>query len=343
MLALHRRLGLAVGLFVLLNSVTGAVLIFSDEVDRLLNPSLLTVVPESERLPLDTLAQRTRTAAPGCTITDMIAGDLKRRDHALLVRLICAGTPREAVVNPYTGAVIGIRDNYFVKGVFTLHTTLLLNDWGRIALFCIAVAFMTMSLSGAVSHGRLLKTFTNPIARGLAVRPKLSDVHRAIGVVVILFNLVIGASGAWLTSGAVLRLFGGSRPTLAATPDATIALDSAVASARRALPGFQVNWIAFPRSAAAPVGFWGEVPSAWVYGPYGSIVNLDARTGQVVDVTDVRNAGVSAKLSALAVSLHFGHFGGITIKIVWCLAAFAVTCLAVSGPAMWALRRRPPF
>lgn len=341
MLALHRWIGLALGLLLLFSGLTGAVLVFMDEVDRALNPSLLTVAPGAASLPLDTLVARVREAAPGCAVTDVVLATVREPGRALLMRLVCDGRLREAAVNPYTGVVLGLRDDtHVVRALFTAHSSLFLGDWGRLVLFAAGIGLIVLGISGLSSHARLRASLRQPIRRHLGTRVFVGDVHRLAGLLAVVFNLVIGASGAWLTWGAVARLIAGGGPrSLAATPARPIALDRALASAARAVPGLEVNWIAFPRNETAPLGFWGRVPDAALYGPFGTIVNLDPDTGEVRSTSDVRTGNWRARATALAVSFHFGNFGGLPVKLLWSTAALLSPLLAGSGALIWWMRR----
>ena len=106
----------------------------------------------------------------------------------------------------------------------------------------------------------------------------------------------MGVSGAWLTSGAVMRLLAGKATARVAASDQPVALDAALASAARALPGFQANWVVLPARSGGRLSLWGEVPGAGVYGLYGSTVTIEPATGRVLGATDVRASGWYVKV-----------------------------------------------
>lgn len=63
--AIHRISGLIAGLLLLAISLSGSVLVFSEEIDRQLNPALLTVIPEKEHASLDIIYKKAASIFPG--------------------------------------------------------------------------------------------------------------------------------------------------------------------------------------------------------------------------------------------------------------------------------------
>jgi uncharacterized iron-regulated membrane protein len=344
-LSVHRWLGLILGPFLVVMGLTGAVLVFMHEADRALNPSVLSVAIGHARLPLDVLASRVRAAAPECALSDLLTGDMDTPAAALVSRLTCNGAYREALVDPYTGNITAFREpGYFINALFTLHSQLFLNDTGRLVLFVLAISWIVTSVIGVVAQRRFFRTLRNPFRSGIAMHLALSDFHKLLGLIAVTFNIIMGASGAWLTSGVVIRLFtpsaaDGAAARAAAQPGVGVALDDAVATAVEAMPGFKANWIVLPRRAGAPLGLYGEVPGPWIYGRFSTTVNVDSTTGKITSIADASTGDWHDKVSALAVSLHFGNFGGASVKALWSALAFLPVGLAISGLWIWTLRR----
>ena len=79
------------------------------------------------------------------------------------------------------------------------------------------------------------------------------------------------------------------------------------------------------------MGVYGSVPGEEFFGPYASAVTLDADTGEVLTVKDVRTQPWSQKWRAFIRPLHYGNFGGLTVKIFYALGALGLATLAVTG------------
>jgi uncharacterized iron-regulated membrane protein len=84
----------------------------------------------------------------------------------------------------------------------------------------------------------------------------------------------------------------------------------------------------------------GRMPGAGrLRSPYGSDVSFDAQTGSLLAVNDVRRAGLWTQIEDAMGPLHFGTFGGLPVKILWCLLGLTPGTLAMSGFLIWRARR----
>lgn len=149
LVVLHRYVGLALAIFLVVASLTGSVLVWQYELDAAVNPHWFKVRPPSpEAVPLDPLVLRERVAAayPQAVVNDV---NLHIRPHASLVfgletRAAAAegeGAPLavdEVFVNPYTGDVLGARRHGVIQDgwhnlvpfLYRLHYALALDQVG---------------------------------------------------------------------------------------------------------------------------------------------------------------------------------------------------------------------
>ncbi|HEX2535265.1 MAG TPA: PepSY domain-containing protein, partial [Chitinophagaceae bacterium] len=68
---IHLYLSLAAGLVILIACLTGAILVFEKDLQMALNKDRYYVPPQGQRLPLDTLAARVKTAFPAMQVTSV--------------------------------------------------------------------------------------------------------------------------------------------------------------------------------------------------------------------------------------------------------------------------------
>jgi uncharacterized iron-regulated membrane protein len=68
-------------------------------------------------------------------------------------------------------------------------------------------------------------------------------------------------------------------------------------------------------------------------------VEHDANSGEHRKAIDIRTAGWWTQVVDAFRTLHFGYFGGLPVKIIWCLAGLAPGTLAVTGFIIWWRRR----
>ena len=72
--------------------------------------------------------------------------------------------------------------------------------------------------------------------------------------------------------------------------------------------------------------------------PRSNAVWVDARSAEVLLITDGRDLNLHQRISEMADPLHFGYFGGYWTKVPWFLFGLAMTGLALSGAAIYTLR-----
>lgn len=159
---LHRWFGLIAAPFLIVVGLTGSIIAFYGELDRLLNPELLTVRTEA-RPPLDpfTLRERAEAIEPRATADDIAFEQVPGRAFAVWM------TPKvdpiteddfdlgynQLLLNPYTGEKIGSRHfgevslerKNVLSLIYRLHYSLLLpGEWhetGRMMLGIVALAW----------------------------------------------------------------------------------------------------------------------------------------------------------------------------------------------------------
>lgn len=339
---LHRWIGLGAALFLCLIGLTGSFLVFHDGIDRLLRPEAYRVVPRGEKLPLDVLVGKARQAWPGAEVFGVSTEDWGKPDATLLLRLHRGSEYPTASIDPYAGAPLGLNLDQTTRWILRLHDGFLLDKWGRTAFFFVGVALVVLGLTGlAACRGRW---------RALARWPRWEqgsragwgDLHLHVGFYTLLFNTMMGFTGAWMNFYFVAHLFQGHAPERKAVhyQTAALPLEQAVAVARQALPGLQPSAVFFPAVAGGPLRVMGDVSGEWFSNRFSNTVALDSGTGRVIQVKDFRKLHGLEKVQALVVPLHFGDFAGWPVKVLYTLGGLAPAVLSLSGCLIWFSRRR---
>ncbi|WP_050025412.1 PepSY domain-containing protein [Verrucomicrobium sp. BvORR034] len=195
---LHSWLGLLAGLGLLVIGLTGSILVFSSEIDAVLNPALVRVKPAGSRMSFDSLKARVLEQLPGWEInrwylsSNPEAADTVRvsaRDHA-------ADLP--TFVNPYTGQVLGKRDwgQGLVGWLLELHYSFHAGAWGVVVVGACAALLLASSLTGIYLYRDFWRHFLR-LRWKASMRLFCSDLHKAIGITSLAFNLILGLTGAW--------------------------------------------------------------------------------------------------------------------------------------------------
>jgi uncharacterized iron-regulated membrane protein len=357
--AVHSWTGLYVGLVVAILSVSGSAVVFQDDIDALLNPSLLRVTSSAGRASIT-------------AVTDSILERYGHRyalnairfpssDHGVLqVDMVSTGGGsleiRQVLADPYTGALIGDREYtktlaYYLRH---LHVRGFQARYGRQFVGFFGLALLVSSITGLAIYGNFMRSMRfGTIRWGQGLRVVSADWHKVVGISALAFNLVIAVTGAWLGwSAEALRLAGtqpdGSLlPMLAragriVTPsdDAAIRVDvdTVLAVARRARPGFEPRSLNMTRDGRRQVVMFGA-PRSDLYAASTNKVLVDKQTLAVTAAFDISEAGAGSKLYYLMEPLHFGTFGGTALKIAYGVFGITAGVLSITGFLVYWKRR----
>jgi uncharacterized iron-regulated membrane protein len=346
---LHSWLGLIAGLALLVIGITGSLLVFREELETLFNRELVRVEQTAQgRLPLDTLLAHAERQLPEYEVTGWVLQNDKPH-LADIVYVIRRGTDvwLLATLNPYTGELLAsprLGTQTLTGWLLELHYTFFSDHIGMIITGLIAVMLCTLGVTGVWMYREFWKNFlTLRWRRG--ARILFSDLHKFTGITSVLFNLLLGFTGAYWNLTHVIGEELADLPPQAVIdrrlyPD-TLSLDALTRDAAQRLPGFRANYISLPFGPDGGITLWGAIePRGSLTSPYGSTVAYNEKTGAHTATTDLREAGLWTRIVDTFVPLHYGTFGGLPIKILWSLGGLTPGILAVTGFLIWRSRRR---
>ncbi len=312
--------------------------------DHLADPAITTTP-----LALDTALRRIEQQLPEYELTGWQLQN-EHPDRAQHLYLIRRGTNEwlTTTFDPYTGRVLGAPHRYdeALHGwLVEFHSALFAGDLGVAFAGLLAIGLCLLGLSGAYLHRDFWRHFfTLRWARG--ARILCSDLHKFIGIASMPLNLALGFTGAyWNLSHTAVHLVEEEHEQAVIDrrlyPE-SLSLAAAVADSAARLPGFRANFISLPSDPTHPtVILWGAVePRPLLARAYSSTVSYDPATGEHLRTNDFRATGPWKRFVDTFEAVHFGAFGGLPTKTLWCLAGLAPAALALSGFAIWALRRR---
>jgi uncharacterized iron-regulated membrane protein len=341
-------MGLFAGIGLLVVGLTGSLLVFHDLLDAATAPGLFLAQPASSvRQPLDILLANVEKTLPDCEISSWLpASEPGAVDRVFVVkhhhyeRLL-------VTANPATGAVLAspLDARRTVTGrIMELHYTFFAGSIGTLLAGLFAVLLCLLGLSGFWIYQDFWSNFIR--LRWLASRQIfLSDLHKTIGISTVVFQLILGFTGAYWNIPSALRQF---RYPNAHPPELTarhwsrkISLDALLDRVRQDLPGFQPTFIAFPAVSGADLQILGHAGSAF-RSDYDCAAVFDAQSGARKSMRDIRKAGLREQIIDTFRPLHYGTFGGLFIKIVWCAGGLTPGLLAITGFLMWRGRQLGP-
>lgn len=347
--AVHRALGLGLGALIVLASLTGGLLVMHQEIERLVERDrhvLPAETPGSRPDARAAIAPLVRTIAaeapPGYRAFRLMLASEPRQTEKLLFLAPDGRTRWTAILNPCTGDVLwrGPDQSLLTPWLLALHMHLHLDGWGYAIMGIGGLALFLLGATGLVIHrDRLGVVWRRPMRLGRGWRVAMSDLHKWIGLGSIYFSIVLGLTGLIYT----IKIAPGriAAPTPLAppfNPDRLAPVEPALAAARARFPGAELKRVAFPVIANAPLSILVLERDAPVWRKF-SRMDFDPATGALRTVHDARDATLSGRLNGMLAPLHFGFYGSSVVKWLYVAGGFAPAILAVTGSAIWLLRR----
>lgn len=353
--SLHRWASLPVWIFLLFICVTGSLAVVSDEISWLVSAETRAPNPAgAAHVGYDRIVTAVTERWPAADIhfIDEPASYLATRVW------ISLPDAREATayVNPYTGAVQGLRRGpTFSQFLRALHGWLLVpwhggTSWGYYLVGFLALPLLGSLITALVVDKYFWRAFYRPTIRtGLTRRIFWSDIHRLLGVWSIWFVALIGLTGGWYLAQGALWDAGMAvtppapmieRATLPTVPEGApdwIGLDANVATARAAIPDLDVKWISLPETGYHHTEVFGRGRFPLV-SDFTVAAYVNPYNGELGGAREVSDLTTLQWLQALADPLHFGDFAGLISKLVWFFFGLVLSFIIFTGMLVWLKR-----
>ena len=356
----HKWTSLVCTIFLLMLCLTGLPLIFHDEIDRLTGepprygmPGVGSSGTAPGLLPLDTMLARALAARPG-EVPVFMAFDNDQPSMTITTAPRPDSPASDMTIQLFdrsTGRSTGAEDDSGVMPfLLQLHTDMFLGQPGMLFLGFMGLLFAVALVSGTVLYAPFMRKLDFGTLRvSRSRRVKWLDYHNLLGVVALAWMMVVGVTGiinalatpifkAWQMNdlAEMTRAYAGKTPL---PPARYGSIDRAMAEARKALPGNNPQFIAFPGGRFSSkhhyaVFFQGDTPvSERLLTP----ALIDAETGAF---TDARPLPWYNQALALSRPLHFGDYGGLPLKLLWAILDLFTIWVLGSGVYLWLGRRR---
>jgi uncharacterized iron-regulated membrane protein len=357
---LHRYLGLATALFLVLLGLTGSVLAWREPLSAWLAPDLYEAPARGPVLTPEQLVRRVNEADPRAAVV-YFPLDLKEGKGTP----VHVG-PRESLgydtlwFDPVSGKELGRTDSEaalpttrtFVDWMYHLHRQLAIpGRWGGWILGIVSLLWFFDCFIGAYltfprGHNVLRRWWPAWKVRNTRIH---YDLHRAVGLWPWLLLAMMALSGVYLTLYSelfmpVLRTVATvTREPFDAPPPAldtalvSVSLSQAAAIAINV--AHSLNWQAVPDGVYHDVArrFWfvyfEKAEVAWATaGSYG--VFVDDRSGAVTYLRTPKGTPADVFVNWLS-ALHMGNVFGTPYKVVLFLLGLVVAGLSVTGVVIW--------
>ncbi|MEP6962007.1 MAG: PepSY-associated TM helix domain-containing protein, partial [Acidobacteriota bacterium] len=181
---IHLWSGIALGLYVLLISISGSAIVFRNEIYRWADEGPRIVEVKGDKLSDEAMKAAARVVYPEDTVSFMWPG--KQPDHATEIWLDHQGARNQRLFDPYTGKDLGPSVPYAIQitaWFMRLHTDLLGEKPGREINGWMSVLFTALCITGLIVWWPGLDKWK----RSLWINPKSGwkrinwDLHSAVG------------------------------------------------------------------------------------------------------------------------------------------------------------------
>ena len=197
----HLWSGVAIGLYIVMMSVTGSVLVYSNELYTAATPAPILSKGSGPRLTDDQLAEAARRLYPGYRVANI--GRARNPDEAVDIRLRGGNRPKQRLFDPRSGADLG--DSvplgiWLISRTIDLHDNLLAGPTGRKVNAMGALALLLMAMTGLAIWWPGIRAWRGSLTlrRGVGWKRWIWHSHSMIGFWSLGFLLVFGVSGAYL-------------------------------------------------------------------------------------------------------------------------------------------------
>lgn len=339
--SVHHWCGLIAGIFLLVISLTGSILVFHHDIDHAFYAKLSTLKQPANAVHIDRSFEQVRQAHPNSEIrVPELAATPK---EALKYEVREGKTRKWYFMHPETGQQLGVvdrADQRLVHVLLELHYTFLSGTIGKILVLLCGLALLTLTISGFVLYRK-------SIVKVLAFRQKLSfknrrslysSLHRVVGVWSLVFNLLICVTGTWISFGIVQHALS-ETGAMVTTPQAAVSVDEVLAEVKRNHPDFNIHFLRFPKGEAGKLSVLGRMNTdPAFYSVYYSGLQADLQTGELGELSMLREQPFWTRMTTLLTPLHFGDYGGLGIKLLYSFFGLMPGLLSVSGFVIWMSR-----
>jgi uncharacterized iron-regulated membrane protein len=198
----HLWSGVALGLYVLLMSVTGGVLVYRNEMYRAVTPEPIFSKGPGPRLTDEQLGEAARSLYPGYGVVRI--GRALNPDQAVDVWLRRGKDAKQRLFDPRSGSDLGVAvptGVWLVSELLDLHDNLLAGPTGREVNGVGALALVALAMTGLAIWWPGSKTWRRSLTlhRGVGWKRWTWHLHSAIGFWSFGFMLVFALSGVYLS------------------------------------------------------------------------------------------------------------------------------------------------
>lgn len=352
----HKISGLIILIPLLLQSISGSILVFDHAIDEWLNPDILITQaePDTPLAPISQIMQAAQTALPDTAYLKSIRKPRHNSTMYMAYPTMREGSPyhgkrMEVLIDPYTAEVTAVREwgSYFTSFIYLLHFTLLLDHYGELFLGFLAILVLINVIIGVyLGWPRSHAAWDWLLARKHRKTPLIGRLRRwhiltgLVSLPVFVMLIVSGISMIFHEQTAALL----DRP---AAPELNVEFDTNRAIAIDDwLPAVNTYWpdaewmrISQPTEAMPAAGIIlkkADDPRE-TSGSY--LLWLHPQTAEVLAEQDYSKLSARQKIAFWLFPLHSGEVFAIPGRLLIFLCGLFTAILSIVGGWLWYKRK----
>ena len=346
---IHSFAGLLSGLFILLMSISGSILVFDEELDSLQYPDI-NAVDNRSILPVDSCYRSLQKKYPHAQISNCHIAENIHRPFIFTVydSSYQGGTKSmQVLMHPQTGEVLhtrgGSKDirNNFMSWLTVFHNSFHLKKKGEWLLGFFAIVFIVSLVTGCI-------LFRKKIVAVLSLRKQVyrkNNLHQVIGVYALLFNLLIAITGFWMQRYVFKKEFYAAEipyiPVLKPSKPLWFGIDSSLKEAKKLHPDFTAYVIYFTPSKKGKTAVYGSRNSnSFIHSrKFADAIFIDS-AGSIASTAFVTEIKPEDRYDIINAQVHYGRYGGLPVKILYSLFGLSGGLLSITGCMLWIQRKK---
>jgi len=346
---IHSVAGLLSGIFILLMSLSGAALVFHEELDSLQYPSV-TVLRNDSILSPGNCFDRLQKHYPHAQISSCHIAENKTQPFIFSVydsSYKNGAASMQVFLHPQTGEVLqtrgGSKDitHNFMSWLSAFHNSFHLQKKGEWLLGFFGVVFLISIVTGIIMYRKKIL----PVILCRRTVFTKTNLHQLIGVYALLFNLMIGITGVWMQRYVFKKEFYAAQkaytPILKPSPPLFFKLDSALGVAKEKHPDYTGYVIYFAQSKRGKTAVYGSrKTNSFIHSKkFADGIFLDS-AGNIAKTAFVNEIDADSRYDIINSQIHFGKYGGLPVKIMYCFSGLTGAALSITGFMLWLTGRR---
>lgn len=358
LLQTHLWLGLTVGGVLAIVGLTGAIYIFSPEIEAWGRNQR---IKQDAHLPLLTPVQVVRALeAQGERNVTFFAGQRRAEDAYKVSFLEEKG--RTYFVNPHTAEIIDLQEGRnFFDFIIDIHMSLAMGQIGMWITGSSSLILCFLLITTGIYLWWPRKLNRSTLRQRFSIEWKANwkrlnqDLHSVGGFYVHAIIGLLAFTGAYFTFPRLITTLvsavllsptqpaSRSAPAAAPQPDAeSITFIEALERAEQLVPEYKLMGVSIPAKPGAPIRIQKHNIHRIQAGPYIRTYSyIDRYTGELLATYDPRELPRGQRLiSAWQRQIHYGEVGGLATRILAMICSLFLPVLYVTGIIIWWKRRR---